>query len=88
MLKTIMLRKRLQVLQAEETDLRSKQAGFKKREDEIAAQVEAAQTEAEISAAADAVAELEQVQKTTKERLLTIKDECDALLKEIADAVN
>ena len=41
MLKTIMLRKRLQVLQAEETDLRSKQAGFKKREDEIAAQVEA-----------------------------------------------
>lgn len=86
MLKTIMLRKRLQVLQAEETDLRSKQAGFKKREDEIAAQVEAAQTEAEISAAADAVAELEQVQKTTKERLQTIKDEVDALLKEIADA--
>ena len=86
MLKTIMLRKRLQVLQAEETDLRSKQAGFAKREEEIAAQVEAAQTEAEISAAADAVAELEKVQKTTKERLQTIADECAALLKEIEDA--
>lgn len=95
MLKTIMMRKRLQTLQTEETALRAKQAGFAKREEEIAAQVEAASTEAELSAAADAVAELEKVQKTTKERLQTIADECAKLLEEInaaesaaAEAVN
>lgn len=83
MLKTIMMRKRLQTLQTEETALRAKQAGFAKREEEIAAQVEAASTEAELSAAADAVAELEKIQKTTKERLQTIADECAKLLEEI-----
>ena len=83
MLKTIMMRKRLQTLQTEEAALRAKQAGFAKREEEIAAQVEAASTEAELSAAADAVAELEKVQKTTKERLQTIADECAKLLEEI-----
>ena len=86
MLKIMMLRKKLEMLKAEETQLRSKQNGFKTREGEIAAQVAAASTDAEVSAAAAAVEELEAVQKTTKERLQTIADECAALIQEIEDA--
>lgn len=86
MLKVIMARKKLEMYQREETELRSKLNGFAKREAELAAQVEAAKTEADLSAAAAAVAELEEAKKTTKERLQTIKDECDALLQEIEDA--
>ena len=86
MLKVMMARKKLERLRQEETQLRSKQSGFKVREGEIAAQVEAASTEEEISAAAAAVEELEQAQKTTKDRLRAIKEECDALLQEIEDA--
>lgn len=86
MLKVIMLRKKLQTLQAEETSLRSKQLSFKTREGELAAQIEAATTDAEITAAAAAVEELEESQKTVKERLQAIKDECDAILEEIAAA--
>ena len=59
MLKIMMLRKKLEMLRNEETQLRSKQAGFKTREGEIAAQVAAASTEEEVSAAAAAVEELE-----------------------------
>lgn len=81
-----MLRKKLQTLQDEATTLRAKQVTFKTREGELAAQIEEAKTEEEISAAAAAVEELEKSQKTTKERLQTIKDECDAILEEIAAA--
>ena len=42
MLKTIMLRKKYQTLQKEEAELRAKQAGFAKREEDLAAQVEGA----------------------------------------------
>ena len=86
MLKIMMLRKKLEMLKAEETQLRNKQNGFKTREGEIAAQVAAASTDAEVSAAAAAVEELESVQKTTKERLQTIADECAALIQEIEEA--
>lgn len=86
MLKTLMLRKKYDALQKEAEQLRAKQSGYKKREEELAAQVEAAETDAEISAVADAVAELEKSQKTTKERLQTIMEECDALLKDIENA--
>lgn len=86
MLKIMMLRKKLEMLRNEETQLRSKQAGFKTREGEIAAQVAAASTEEEVSAAAAAVEELEAVQKTTKERLQTIADEANTLIQEIEEA--
>lgn len=86
MLKIMMLRKKLKTLQEEETALRAKQLTFKTREGELAAQIEAAETEAEVSAVSAAVEELEKSQKTTKERLQTIKDECDAILEEIAAA--
>lgn len=86
MLKIMMLRKKLEMLRNEETQLRSNQAGFKTREGEIAAQVAAASTEAEVSAAAAAVEELEAVQKTTKERLQTIQEEAQAILQEIEEA--
>lgn len=86
MLRIMMLRKKLQTLQDEATTLRAKQVTFKTREGELAAQIEEAKTEEEISAAAAAVEELEKSQKTTKERLQTIKDECDAILEEIAAA--
>lgn len=86
MLKIMMLRKKLQTLQDEETALRAKQLTFKTREGELAAQIESAKTEEEVSAVSAAVEELEKSQKTTKERLQTIKDECDAILEEIAAA--
>lgn len=86
MLKVIMLRKKYDTLQAEASQLRAKQAGFKTREGELAAQVEAASTEEEIAAVSAAVDELETAQKSVKERLQTIKEECDALLQEIEDA--
>lgn len=86
MLRIMMLRKKLQTLQDEATALRAKQLTFKTREGELAAQIEAAKTDEEISAAAAAVEELEKSQKSTKERLQTIKDECDAILEEIAAA--
>lgn len=86
MLKIMMLRKKLQTLQDEATALRAKQLTFKTREGELAAQIEAAKTEEEVSAVSAAVEELEKSQKTTKERLQTIKDECDAILDEIAAA--
>lgn len=86
MLKIMMLRKKLQTLRDEETALRAKQLTFKTREGELAAQIEAANTEEEVSAVSAAVEELEKSQKTTKERLQTIKDECDAILEDIAAA--
>lgn len=86
MLKIMVLRKRHEKMLEEAAQLRSKQAGFAAREAELATQVENAATDEEIAAAAAAVAELEAAQKTTRERLQTIKDECDAILQEIEDA--
>ena len=86
MLKIILLRKKYEALQKEETQLRSTQAGFATREADLAAQVEAATTDEEIAAAANAVAALEEAQKTTRQRLETIKDEADAILAEIEAA--
>ena len=83
MLKVILLRKKYEALQKEEQQLRAKQAGFVTREADLAAQVEAATTDEEIAAVTAAVAELENAQKTTRERLNTIKDEADAILQEI-----
>lgn len=88
MLKIMLLRKKYNALQQEADQLRSKQAGFATREADLASQVEAASTEAEVSAVAEAVNELETAQKTTKERLQAIKDECDAILQEIEEAEN
>ena len=83
MLKVILLRKKYESLQKEETQLRATQAGFATREADLAAQVEAATTDEEIAAATAAVAALEESQKTTRERLGTIKEEADAILAEI-----
>ena len=83
MLKTILLRKKYEALQKEEAQLRATQAGFATREADLAAQVEAATTDEEIAAAANAVAAWEEAQKTTRDRLGTIKDEADAILAEI-----
>lgn len=86
MLKIMVLRKKLETLKNEETQLRSRLTEFTVREGELAAQIEAAKTEEEVSAVSAAVEELEKSQKTTKERLQAIKDECDAILEEIAAA--
>lgn len=83
MLKVILLRKKYEALQNEEQQLRKTQAGFATREADLAAQVEAATTDEEIAAASAAVAALEEAQKTTRQRLETIKDEADAILEEI-----
>ena len=86
MLKIMVLRKKHKQMLEEAASLRSKQAGFKTREADLAAQVEAATTDEEIAAAAEAVAELEAAQKSTKERLETIIAEAEAIQNEIAEA--
>lgn len=86
MLKTMVLRKRHERMLSEATQLRGQISGFKTREADLAAQVEAATTDEEISAAAAAVEELERAQKSAKERLATIVEEAEALQREIEDA--
>lgn len=86
MLKTMVLRKKYDANLKEQEQLRSKLAGFKTREADVAAQVEAASTDEEIAAAAAAVAELEAAQKSTKERLDTIISEAETIKEEIAAA--
>lgn len=85
-MKILILRKRHKKMMEDAAALRAQQAGFKTREAELAAQVEAATTDEEIAAAAAAVAELEEAQKTTKERLDTIISEAEAIQEEIAAA--
>ena len=85
-MKILILRKRHKKMLEDAAALRAQQAGFKTREAELAAQVEAATTDEEIAAAAAAVAELEEAQKTTKERLDTIISEAEAIQEEIAAA--
>lgn len=86
MLKIMVLRKRHKKMLEDAAALRAKQSGFASREADLAAQVEAATTDEEIAAAAAAVAELEEVQKTTQERLDTIIAEAEAIQEEIAAA--
>lgn len=86
MLKIMVLRKKHKKMLEEAAALRAKQSGFKAREAELATQVENASTDEEIAAAAAAVAELEEVQKTTKERLETIVAEAESILQEIEEA--
>ena len=83
MLKLMVLKKRHKKMLEEAAQLRAKQAGFAAREAELAAQVEAASTDEEIAAAAAAVAELEETQKTTRERIATIISEAEAIQQEI-----
>lgn len=85
-MKILILRKRHKKMLEDAAALRAQQEGFKTREAEIAAQVEAASTDEEIAAAAAAVAELEATQKTTKERLDTIISEAEAIQQEIEEA--
>ena len=86
MLKIMVLRKRHKKMLEDAAALRSQLASFKTRESELAAQVENATTDEEIAAAAAAVAELEDAQKTATERLDTIIEEAEAIQQEIADA--
>lgn len=86
MLKIMVLRKKHKRMLEEASALRAKQTGFKAREAELAAQAESATTDEEIAAVTAAVEELEQAQKTTKERLETIVAEAEAILQEIEEA--
>lgn len=86
MLKIMVLRKRHKKMLEDAAALRGQLAAFKTREADLAAQVEAASTDEEIAAAASAVAEMEQAQKTAQERLDTIISEAEAIQDEIAAA--
>ena len=86
MLKIMLLRKKYEANMKEQEQLRSKLSGFKSRETDLAAQVENATTDEEITAAAAAVAELEAAQKSTKERLDTIIEEAETIKAEIEEA--
>lgn len=86
MLKVMVLRKRHEKILEEAASLRNQLSTFKTREADLAAQVEAATTDEEIAAAADAVAQMETAQKTARERLDTIIEEAEAIQQEINDA--
>lgn len=86
MLKIMVLRKKHKKMLEDAAALRGQLATFKTREADLAAQVEAASTDEEIAAAASAVAEMEQAQKTAQERLDTIISEAEAIQDEIAAA--
>lgn len=86
MLKIMLLRKKYEANLKEQEQLRSKLAGFKVREGELATQVENASTEEEIAAAAAAVSEMESAQKSAKDRLDTIIEEAETIKQEIEDA--
>lgn len=86
MLKIMLLRKKYEANLKEQEQLRSKLAGFKVREGELATQVENASTEEEIAAAAAAVSEMENAQKSAKDRLNTIIEEAETIKQEIEDA--
>lgn len=85
MLKVIMLRKKQDQLEKREAELRSKLAGYKQREDELA-QAIADATEEDTSAIEAAVAELETNQADTKAELKKIRDDLDKVIGEIEDA--
>ena len=86
MLKIMVLRKRHEKLLEDAAALRTRLSTFKTRETDLAAQIEAATTDEEIVAAAAAVAEMENAQKTAQERLDTIISEAEAIQDEIAAA--
>ena len=85
MLKVIMLRKKQDQLEKREAELRSKLAGYKQREDELA-QANADATEEDTSDIEAAVAELETNQADTKAELKKIRDDLDKVIGEIEDA--
>lgn len=85
MLKVIMLRKKKEQLEQREAEVRSKLAGFKKREDELA-QAIAAATEEDTSDIEAAVSELETNQADTKAELKKIRDDLDKVIGEIEEA--
>lgn len=85
MLKVTMLRKKQDLLETREAELRSKLAGYKQREDELA-QAIAAATEEDTSDIEAAVAELETSQADTKAELKKIRDDLDKVIGEIEDA--
>ena len=85
MLKVIMLRKKQDQLEKREAELRSKLAGFKQREDELARAIANA-TEEDTSDIEAAVAELETSQADTKAELKKIRDDLDKVIGEIEDA--
>lgn len=86
MLKIMVLRKKHKKMLEDAAALRSQLSGFKTREADLAAQVEAATTDEEIAAAAAAVAEMESAQKSAQERLDTIIAEAEAIKEEISAA--
>ena len=86
MLKTILLRKKLNGKRAEESAARSKLDAFLTREEELAAAIEAAETDEEVAKVEEAVEELEKNQKTAKEVLENIQNEIKDLLKQIEEA--
>lgn len=85
MLKVIMLRKKQDQLEKREAELRSKLAGYKQREDELAQAITDA-TEEDTSDIEAAVAELETNQADTKAELKKIRDDLDKVIGEIEDA--
>ena len=97
-LKVLLLRKKLNEKNAEIKELRKQQAGFKKREDELAADIEAAATDEEKTAVEEAVAAFEEEKKNVEDALdaaeeaaqdLTDQiDELESTVQEVVDGAD
>ena len=86
MLKTILLRKKLNDKQKAQEELETRSAAFAKREEALAQAIEEAETDEELAAVEEAVAELETSQADVKSQLEKIRGEIDDLLAQIEEA--
>lgn len=82
-LKVLLLRKKLNEKNAEIKELRKQQAGFKKREDELAADIEAAVTDEEKTAVEEAVAAFEEEKKNVEDALDAAEEAAQDLTDQI-----
>lgn len=85
-LRTLMLNKKLSDKRKAQQGLETRKAVFAKREEELAAAIEEAETEAEKAAVEEAVEALEAEEKEVKEQLQTIEAEITQLVADIEEA--
>lgn len=86
MLKVILLRKRLNDAERQETEIRQQMAAFETRESELATEIETANTEADRTRVEAAVAELDNNMTQTREALQAVQTRIAELRTQIDEA--
>jgi HK97 family phage major capsid protein len=77
------LRRRRDLLTAEQTDLQTRAAAFPTREAELTAQVQAAQGQSDLAAAEQAIADFTREQETVRDRLAEISNDLTQVIADI-----